>query len=39
MTQFTGKKIIKNNGSPLPSSSGVMPEGKGGGPAVEKGER
>ena len=28
------RKLIKNNGSPLPPAFGEMPEGKGGGPAV-----
>jgi hypothetical protein len=37
MTRSTEKKLIKNNGFPLPSTPGEMPEEKGGGPAVVDG--
>jgi hypothetical protein len=37
LTLMTLGKLIKNNGSPLPSAPGEMPEEKGGGPAVMNG--
>jgi hypothetical protein len=38
LTTRSTRKHIENDGSPLPLASSEMPEGKGGGPAVEEGE-